>query len=407
MWTSRLLALSLAAAPALVSAGIFPSDSLVKMVDAKDWKNIMDANQTSLVAFIAPWCGHCQRMAPELSKAALGLHPLIPTYAVNCDKDRNKKLCSEQGVKGFPTVKLFPRGKRLQPAEFDGADRTASAFWYFATRRIPNLVNKLYSVDQIEPWARKHKDSGKTRLLLLTKEKKVPLLWLTLANKYTGKEDTGHEVIFASHRDIRGKSSVELGYEAGEKKDSKILVYPPGSDKAIRYQGINKFDSLSKFLDSILDGTADLVVANEEAAKEEFVPDEKELELEVKQEAQRIALLHGGFTSLIDFEKAIAEGGANYHDTHGYGGMMGGSLKDFAKKDDKAAKAESKSAESETPQSSKAAEPAESQPAADAVPIPESESQQVLAEETKPESTPSHDTGSETGTTSEKEHDEL
>jgi len=34
--------------------------------------------------------------------------------------------------------------------------------------------------------------------------------------------------------------------------------------------------------------------------------------------------MHGGFTDIIDFEKAILAGGANYHDTHGYGGMMGG-----------------------------------------------------------------------------------
>ena len=59
--------------------------------------------------------------------------------------------------------------------------------------------------------------------------------------------------------------------------------------------GILKFDSLSKFFDSIIDGTADLTIANEEAKKEEFVPDESELEIQRKQEAQRMALAHGGF----------------------------------------------------------------------------------------------------------------
>ena len=33
-------------------------------------------------------------MVPEYSKAALGLHPLIPTYAVDCDE--NRALCAEQ-----------------------------------------------------------------------------------------------------------------------------------------------------------------------------------------------------------------------------------------------------------------------------------------------------------------------
>ena len=39
---------------------------------------------------------HCQRMVPEMSKAAIGLHPLIGTYAVDCDDDVNKQLCAQQ-----------------------------------------------------------------------------------------------------------------------------------------------------------------------------------------------------------------------------------------------------------------------------------------------------------------------
>jgi protein disulfide-isomerase A6 len=56
---------------------------------------------------------HCQRMAPEYSKAALGLHPLLPFYAVDCDEEKNKRLCAEQGVKGFPTVKVNKRPSAL------------------------------------------------------------------------------------------------------------------------------------------------------------------------------------------------------------------------------------------------------------------------------------------------------
>lgn len=48
------------------------------------------------------------------------------------------------------------------------------------------------------------------------------------------------------------------------------------------------------------------------------------MEIEKKQEEQRIRLAHGGFADLVDFEKAIKEGaGADYHDVHGYPGMMG------------------------------------------------------------------------------------
>jgi protein disulfide-isomerase A6 len=273
----------------------------------------MKANQTSLVAFVAPWCGHCQRLAPEYSKAALGLHPLIPLYAVDCDEDKNKRLCSEQGVQGFPTIKVFPKGKEQNPKVYDGPERTASAMYYFATRAVPVAYTHLYRTNELVPWIEKTIDSK--RALLLTKDKKVPLLWKVLANKY---KDLGLE--FGIHRDKKGKSSEALGFEAGEKKESKVLVYSPGSMKAFRYEGLNKFDSLSKFFDSVIDGTADLTVANEEAKAEEYEPTEEELDIERKQEAQRMALLHGGYADIVDFEQAVLNGNAeNYHDTHGFG----------------------------------------------------------------------------------------
>ncbi|THU97674.1 hypothetical protein K435DRAFT_965318, partial [Dendrothele bispora CBS 962.96] len=321
MFDLQLLTLALALTPSLVSAGIFPKDSVVKMLDPKGFKQALKPNQTSMIAFVAPWCGHCQRMAPEYSKAALGLYPLIPTYAVNCDDEKNKRLCAEQGVQGFPTVKLFPRGKTVPPMTYDQPERSASAFFYWASRRIPNAVTKIYRAEEIQPWVEKTTSLDRPRALLLTKDKKVPLLWKVLGNKYQG------QIELASHRDRKGKSSVFMGYEAGEKKVPKVLIYPIGSTKAVRYEGINKLDSLSTFFDSVIDGTAtasDLLTANSQAASEEYTPDETELEIERQQEAQRIALAHGGFADLIDFEEAVKKGhGADFHDTHGYGGMMG------------------------------------------------------------------------------------
>lgn len=279
----------------------------------------MKANQTSMVAFVAPWCGHCQKLAPEYSKAALGLYPLIPVYAVDCDDDKNKRLCAEQDVKGFPTVKLFPRGKTLPPIVYDRPERSGSAFFYFASRRIPKAITKLYQKEEIDPWVTKSANSEIPRALLLRKERKDPMLWSVLGNKYKDQME------LAIHHDRKGKTSVFMGMEAGDPKVSKILIYPVGSTQPVLYEGIQKLDSLSKFFDSILDGTADLKVVNQEAAQEEFVPDETDLEIERKQEAQRIALAHGGFSDLIDFEAAIKKGaGANYHDSHGYPGMMGG-----------------------------------------------------------------------------------
>ncbi|KAJ4489102.1 hypothetical protein C8R41DRAFT_398902 [Lentinula lateritia] len=358
MRTTLVVALSLALS---ASAAIFPKDTVVKMLDPKGFRKAMKANETSMVAFVAPWCGHCQRMAPEYSKAALGLYPLIPTYAVDCDAEANKRLCSEQGVQGFPTIKLYPRGKQLNPLTYDSGDRTASSFFYWASRRVPNHVKKIGQLNDIQQWAEESAERGLPRALLLTKEKIIPLLWTVLGNKFAGK------IELASHRDRKGKSSVALGYEAGEQKSSKVLIYPPGSTTPVRYEGINKLDSLSKFFESVIDGTADLKIVNEEAASEEFVPDEAELEIERKQEAQRIALAHGGFANFIDFEDALKKG-HNPHGSQGYPGMLG----DLPQKKKKATGSESIAVEPavETGDAKDQAAFAASEPAPAATPEP-------------------------------------
>ncbi|EIN03815.1 hypothetical protein PUNSTDRAFT_77492 [Punctularia strigosozonata HHB-11173 SS5] len=401
--------LALLVAPTFVSAALFPKDTVVKQIGPKEFRKVMKQNTTSAVAFVAPWCGHCQRMAPEYSKAALGLYPLVPFYAVDCDAQANKKLCAEQGVKGFPTVKLFPRGGKAPPMEFDGQERTASAFFYWVSRRIPHSVKKLYNVDDIPGW--KNTDVDKPRALLLTKDKKIPLLWQVLSVKY------GKDILFASHRDRKGKSSVSMGLEAGERDQAKVLIYPPGQTEYVRFEGILKLDSLSKFFDSVLDGTADLTIANKEAAAEEYVVSDEELEIQRKQEAQRIALAHGGFSDLIDFEKAVLNGaGADFHSTNGYAGVMGGQY--LKKKDgepesseEKAAKKQEEKARPKTPDAgaAKATETAEADPSvvADAPePAAESAAEPQVVEE-KATGEPAAPEAESTPTTESHVKDEL
>ncbi|THH27150.1 hypothetical protein EUX98_g7025 [Antrodiella citrinella] len=324
-----LLFLSLLVAPSMVSAALFPKNSQVKFIDSKGFKKIMKQNTTSAVAFVAPWCGHCQKMAPEYSQAALGLYPLVPFYAVDCDKQDNKALCSQQGVQGFPTIKLYPRGKQAKPIPYETAERTASGFFYWASRNIPHGVKKLYNIDDIPGWVEEHK--SEMRALLVNNGKHIPILWQVLGNKYKD------HFTFAIHRDRKGKSSVKMGMEAGEKGSSKVLIYPPGKTDFVRYEGLTKHDSLTKFFDSIIDGTADLEILNEEAATEEFEPTEEELEIERQQEVQRIALAHGGFSDLIDFEEAIKQHGKDFHGKNGFPGSMGDMPKKGQKAGDKKA----------------------------------------------------------------------
>ncbi|KAI5995655.1 thioredoxin-like protein [Pisolithus albus] len=229
--------------PILVSAAIFPPNTKVKMLDPKGFKRAMKSNRTAVVAFVAPWCGD----GPEYSKAAESLSPLVPFYAVDCDVDANKALCAQQEVQGFPTIKVFPRGGQLPSQKYEAGERTENNIVRWAARSVPNKVKVFQKTSDVDEWLGKTSDLP--RVILLNRDKKFPFLWQVLANNYHKKIAFGHrsdpDWVFAE----------SLGFVADGK--SKVVVYPAGSDVPILYEGGSKFEPLSKFFRSIVDGTAD------------------------------------------------------------------------------------------------------------------------------------------------------
>ncbi|KZV96820.1 thioredoxin-like protein [Exidia glandulosa HHB12029] len=231
------------------SAALFPGKTRVKQINgSKDWKKYLKEERAAVVAFVAPWCGHCQKLAPEYSKVAGGMDPLVPFYAVDCDADANKQLCAQQGIKGFPTVKMFPRGIKVPPVEFQ-MERTAGNLFMWTSRSIPSKIARPKRAWGISNW--KFENRAHPRAILLNKAQRVPLLWKVLANKYHDK------IKFASARDAKGRVSKQMGFELGGKKESKVIVFTPDGRDAILYKGVMKYEPLVEFLDQLLAGTVD------------------------------------------------------------------------------------------------------------------------------------------------------
>ncbi|KAI9323354.1 thioredoxin-like protein [Dichotomocladium elegans] len=92
---------------ALVFGFYSSRDAVIELTPKNFEKTVMGTNQLVAVEFYAPWCGHCQRLAPDWKKAAKNLEGLVKLGAVDCDNDANRPLCAQYEIKGFPTIKVF------------------------------------------------------------------------------------------------------------------------------------------------------------------------------------------------------------------------------------------------------------------------------------------------------------
>lgn len=64
------------------------------------------------VKFYAPWCHHCQALAPSWQAMAREMRGRLNVGEVNCDIE--KRLCKDVHVKGYPTTLYFQGGERVE-----------------------------------------------------------------------------------------------------------------------------------------------------------------------------------------------------------------------------------------------------------------------------------------------------
>jgi len=116
--------------------------SNIVMLDNESFKKKVGKDQNVLVAFTAPWCGHCKNLAPIWEQLANDFvnEPNVIIAKVDAEAENSKALASEQGVTSYPTIKWFKSGS-TEPLPYDGP-RTAGDFVQFintnaGTHRTP------------------------------------------------------------------------------------------------------------------------------------------------------------------------------------------------------------------------------------------------------------------------------
>eukprot|EP01017_Pseudomicrothorax_dubius_P038063 TRINITY_DN5652_c0_g1_i2.p1 TRINITY_DN5652_c0_g1~~TRINITY_DN5652_c0_g1_i2.p1 ORF type:complete len:137 (+),score=44.05 TRINITY_DN5652_c0_g1_i2:105-515(+) len=87
----------------------------VIVLNEANFDKVVNSKEFILVEFFAPWCGHCQRFAPEFAKAA-GLlkknDPPVPLGKVDATVELN--LAKRFGIRGYPTIAFFVKGSPIE-----------------------------------------------------------------------------------------------------------------------------------------------------------------------------------------------------------------------------------------------------------------------------------------------------
>ncbi|KAF2433355.1 disulfide isomerase [Tothia fuscella] len=110
--------------------------SKVTMLNDKKFNETVGADKNVLVAFTAPWCGHCKSLAPVWESLAEDFEneKTVVIAKVDAESPDSKKTASDHGVTSYPTIKWFSAGNK-EPAAYEGA-RSEQAFIDFINKEV-------------------------------------------------------------------------------------------------------------------------------------------------------------------------------------------------------------------------------------------------------------------------------
>jgi len=97
-----------------------PNDAPVTILVAKNFDQIvLDTTKDVLVEFYAPWCGHCKKLTPIYEQLGETYKSVDSVVIAKIDATAND-VDGKYGIRGFPTIKLFPANNKATPIEYNG-----------------------------------------------------------------------------------------------------------------------------------------------------------------------------------------------------------------------------------------------------------------------------------------------
>lgn len=245
--------------------------------DEKDFERIVDGQSNVLVEFYAPWCGHCKSLQPEWDLASASYEPSDEVILAAVDATQAPALAKKFGVKGYPTIKYFPKGSK-EAQEYSGG-RTADTIVKWINEKVgtakkvklpPSAVTTLTKdnfeslvlgkraalVEFYAPWC------GHCKTLAPIYEKLALAYAGDSKSILIGKVDATEEQQLAAKYDVQGFPTVRYFPADLSEPDSTPYEGPRELDAMVKY--VNEQAGLSRTVDGKLVPTAGRVARLDE-----------------------------------------------------------------------------------------------------------------------------------------------
>ncbi|NWH79274.1 PDIA2 isomerase, partial [Piaya cayana] len=113
----------------------------VLVLHEHNFARALSEHQLLLVEFYAPWCRHCQRLAPAFAEAAATLrNESSPAWLGKVDATEQTALANEFNITSYPTLKLFRDGNRTHPVAYTGRLDTEGIVRWLRRRAGPTAT---------------------------------------------------------------------------------------------------------------------------------------------------------------------------------------------------------------------------------------------------------------------------
>lgn len=238
-------------------AALFPAKGPVQQLSGANFdKEVLKIDKPTLVAFTAPWCGHCQRLAPQYVRVATELDGVVKIANVDCEDAGSKALCAQYGIQGFPTIKAFPATKKRLPRDYNG-ERKAKAMLDYALDMLPPEAVRKVGAGELGTFLAKNE--AQPKVVLVTPMAKTSPMYRSLALDYRGQVPFAH--LYANKEGALPAAQAHIDAKLSQERLPGLYFVSSydaeaGRAKAVRYRGAMRYRFIKLWVDEQLGGDA-------------------------------------------------------------------------------------------------------------------------------------------------------